>query len=135
MVEVVMLDREFALHTVVDRRGPLLRRTQANHVRRGGIAVATLAPRAADAEGDALFMRLGAHRGEFVLRQIAAIGLTPGEQLLRDLGMAAGPRELIDGAAVPMAVEPAHAATKRVDCTPSRSGAVGVPHTRQAPAA
>src|SRR3546814_16276835 len=59
IVEFGILDRDFALHTVVDRRRPLLRRTQANHVRRGGIAVATLAPRDADAEGDALFLPFG----------------------------------------------------------------------------
>src|SRR3546814_8835571 len=41
-----------------------------------------------------LFLRLGAHRGQLVLRQIAAIGFALGQQFGRDLGMARGAREL-----------------------------------------
>src|SRR3546814_2031877 len=49
--------------------------------------------------------------------------------------MAGGARELIDGVAVPMEVEPAHAVENRVDRRLGRTGAIGILDTEQEPAA
>src|SRR3546814_17966712 len=49
--------------------------------------------------------------------------------------MAGGARELIDGVAVPMEVEPAHAVENRVDHRLGRTGAIGILDTEQEPAA
>src|SRR3546814_4726752 len=48
--------------------------------------------------------------------------------------MAGGARELIDGVAVPMEVEPAHAVENRVDRRLGRTGAIGILDTEQEPA-
>src|SRR3546814_15964070 len=94
IVEFGILDGDLALDLVGDRHRAVLRRAQADDVRERGIAVAAVAPRAADAEGLALFLRPGAHRGQLVLRQIAAIGFALGPQFGRDPGMARGAGEL-----------------------------------------
>src|SRR3546814_1872860 len=73
-----------------------------------------------------LFLRLGAHRGQLVLRQIAAIGFALGQQFGRDLGMARGARELEYRLAVAIQVEPLHAVENRVDRGVGRACAVGV---------
>src|SRR3546814_9417855 len=89
-----MLGGDLALCLVGYPYRAVRRRAQADDVRERGIAVAAVAPRAADADVLALFLRLGAHRGQLVLRQIAAIGFALGQQSGRDLGMARRAREL-----------------------------------------
>src|SRR3546814_18319459 len=91
---------------LAERHRAVLRGAEADDGRRGGVAFPPLAPRAADAEGLALFLRFGAHRGEFVLRQIAAIGLALREEFGCDFGVARRACELIHGLAVPIQVEP-----------------------------
>ena len=67
IVELGILDGDFALDHVGDRDGAVLRCAQADDVRGRGVAVVAVAPWAADAEGLALFLRFGAHRGKLVL--------------------------------------------------------------------
>src|SRR3546814_8872792 len=121
-----MLGGDLALCLVGYPYRAVRRRAQADDVRERGIAVAAVAPRAADAEGLALFLRLGAHRGQLVLRQIAAIGFALGQQFGRDLGMARRARELEYRLAVPIQLEPLHPVENRVDRGVGRARAVGV---------
>src|SRR3546814_5492945 len=64
IVEFGILDGDLALDLVGDRYRAVLRRAQADDVRERGIAVAAVAPRAADAEGLALFLRSEEHTSE-----------------------------------------------------------------------
>lgn len=124
IVEFGILDGDRALDAVVDRHLTVLRRAQADDVRDRRVAVVAVAPRAADAERNALFLRLGAHRGEFVLRQVAAIGLALRKQVVRDLGMAR--RALIDQARRPNRGRATAFVEDRVDRGVGRARAVGV---------
>ena len=71
--------------------------------------------------------RLGAHRGELVLRSCSSDRRAPLSTIcVRDLGVAIGARELEDGVAVPIEPEPAHPVEDRVDRRLGRARAVGI---------
>ena len=80
--------------------------------RLGRIAVA---PAPVVAHRPAFGARLLAHLLEFLRARVAAIGAARGEQLLGDLAMARGARELLIDLAVPIEPEPVQPVDDRVD--------------------
>ncbi len=69
---------------------------------------------------------LGAHRFELLGGRVALIGEPLREELLGDLSVSFGSRELIDHLAVVLEAEPVHALKDRVDGLGRRTGPVGV---------
>ena len=76
--------------------------------------------------GRALGLRRLAPRGEFFLRQIAAIGRAALDEVVRDFGMARLELRLVIGLAVALDAEPAQAVEDRLDRRLGRAGAVGI---------
>ena len=72
-----------------------------------------------------------AHLGEFLRAGVAAIGLAGGEQLLGDLAVARGARELEDDLAVPGEPQPGQAVEDGGDGGGGRALAVGVLDAQQ----
>ncbi len=133
IVQLGILHGHAALHPVLDRDRTLARCAQAHDegltLRRGrGIGVAPGRP---DTQG--LLGGLGgfALGSDLVLRHVAAIGVAARHHLLRDRGMAVGPRELEHGVTVPVQAQPAHPVQDRVDRGLGRAGAVGILDAQQ----
>ncbi len=132
-----MRDGDVALDEVADGRLAFGLGLEPDHEGRAfgrllGIAVPPAAVVAHRQLGGAL---LGAHRLQFLGGREALIGVALLEQLERDLGMAAGARELIDLVAVPIEAEPAHAVEDRLDRRLRRARAIGVLDPQQEGAA
>ena len=126
IVELGILHRHPALDEIVDDRLAIARRFQANDERLVGLFVADVPPRAFDAEGPPLGLRLLALRGQFLLRHVAAIGVPALEHLVGDLGMARPELRLIIFVAVPIEPEPAQAVEDHVDRLVGRPRLVGI---------
>ena len=137
VVELGVLDRDLALHRVLDDRLPGLRRLEAHdrlHVG-GGLLRVAVAPAAVVAHRLAGGLLRSPHLIEFLRRGIAVIGMALGQHLVRDLGMAGGARELIGDLAVPRQAEPGEPIQDRRDRRLGRARAVGVLDAQQVLAA
>ena len=128
IVEFAVRHRDFALHTVADRRRALLRCLEADRRldagrRLGRVAVA---PSAVIAHRAPLGARAFAHRRQFLGRTIAVIGAAHFQQPVRHLGMSGGALELVDDLPVPGEAQPFEPVDDRGDRLRRRSNPVGV---------
>jgi hypothetical protein len=108
IVELGIGDADLALDEVVDDGLAFLGRLDADDEGLALLLGAAFAgpPLAVDAEGAALGLGCLAARGELLLRQIAAIGRTARDQVVRDLGVALFKLRLEIGIAVAFNTEP-----------------------------
>src|SRR5581483_7293984 len=128
VVEVLVLPHDAALHLVVDRRFSGQRRLKTDNridSRRHVFWIAITATAVIEA-GAPLGARFLAHRREFFLAAIAAIGMAGGKHLLRHLTMPGRARELKDNFAVPIEAKPGQAVDDGVYGRGGRPLAVGV---------
>jgi hypothetical protein len=128
VVQLAILDDDPALDRIVDRGLALARRLEADHERGVGSrgVRGAVAPRAGEAEGTALALRLGAGGGELGLAHVAAIGVAAGEHFVGDLGVARLELRLVIFVAVPVEAEPFQAVQYDVDRLLGRPRRVGV---------
>lgn len=128
VVQVLVLPDHAALHLILDHGLAGQRRLEPDHRRDAGgrFGRIAVAPQAVVEAGTALGACLLAHRGHFLQRRIAAIGLAFGKQLLGDLAVARGAAELVDDVAVPIEPEPVEPVEDGVDRRLGRAFAVGV---------
>ena len=111
VVEILVGKDHAALHAVLDHRLAVARRLEANRRldprrRLGRIA---MPPGAVISRRAALGASALAHGLKLFRARVAAIGIALRKQLLGNLAMAFRARELIDGLAIPVELEPAQA--------------------------
>ena len=128
IVELVITEGHIALHRVIDHRLAVARRLEADRIRRavGVRIVRGVAPRAM-IEGRAPRGTGCLAKGfDLVLGGEAFIGMSTGQHLMGDLGMAGDAGELADGLTIPIEPKPAHAVENGLRRLRGRAGAVGI---------
>ncbi len=108
VVELGVLDRDLALHGILDHRLAALRRLEPDHRCHAGrrFLWIAIAPAPVIAHRHSGFALGGAHLVELLGGGVTVIGLALGQHLARDFGVPGGARELVGDLAVPRQAEP-----------------------------
>ena len=133
IIELGIGHGDLALHQIGDGSLALARGLDPHHEgeicgSRSGIGVA---PFAGDAEGTALGLRGFTALGQFLRREIAAIGLPCRQQLMRHFGMALGAGKLEYGRFVATKAQPIKAVENGLNRGLGRAGTVGILDSQQ----
>ena len=133
IVELAVLDRDFALHGILDDRLAGLRRLEADDRgnARGRILRVAIAPAAVIAHRLAGSLLGCAHLVEFLGRAVAVVGVAAGQHLVGHLGVPGGAGELVGDVAIPLQAEPRQAVEDRGDGGLGRARAIGVLDAQQ----